>query len=240
MSKKIIALAQGKEAPEEPKQTGRPKKVLTKEYIHAMCKFALDRVKAGEPVTAQLLQHRFKGESAGPPCLTVLKEDIKKTGLRDIAKIFCMTAMKLWCTETNMSNVVGWTTLVVKVCSSKPRCFSINHTVTLTTMLKEPGMFLVSRRCSTCKIDKRQTQPYSRSSLYEKHTRGVPELVKCVKDAKIARDYNDYHGNFNADLFKRLLECLCKKLESLGFGCIIHTDNAKSLSQERLYPNQPS
>ncbi|KAI8145907.1 hypothetical protein BJV82DRAFT_602690, partial [Fennellomyces sp. T-0311] len=91
-AKKIIALAKGNEMPEEPKQTGRPKNILTREYIQAVRKFALDRVKVGEPVTAQLLQDHLKDERIGTPCLTVLKEDMKKAGLRDIAKIFCKTA----------------------------------------------------------------------------------------------------------------------------------------------------
>ncbi|KAI8148094.1 hypothetical protein BJV82DRAFT_664423 [Fennellomyces sp. T-0311] len=88
MEKKIIALTEGKETPEEPKQTGRPKKILTEEYIQAVRKFALHHVKVGEPVTAQLLQDHLKDERFGTPCLTVLKEDMKKAGLRDIAKIF--------------------------------------------------------------------------------------------------------------------------------------------------------
>ncbi|KAI8136364.1 hypothetical protein BJV82DRAFT_641546, partial [Fennellomyces sp. T-0311] len=57
-AKKIIALAKGNESPKEPMQT------------------------AGEPVTAQLLQNHLKDESFEVPCLTVLKEDMKKAGLR--------------------------------------------------------------------------------------------------------------------------------------------------------------
>ncbi|KAI8148767.1 hypothetical protein BJV82DRAFT_708648 [Fennellomyces sp. T-0311] len=203
MAKKIIALTKGNEAPEEPKQTGRPKKVLTEEYIHAMCKFALNRVKAGGPVTVQLLQDHLKDESFERPCPTVLKEDMKKAGLRGSVK----------------------TTLVVKTCPSKPRCFSMNRTVTLITMLKGPSMFLASRDVLYAKL--RQTQAYSRSSLYEKHTKAVEELARVCKNAKVAPDYNDYHGNFNAVLLERLFERLCKKVEDLGFECTIHIDGAK-------------
>ncbi|KAI8138823.1 hypothetical protein BJV82DRAFT_717015 [Fennellomyces sp. T-0311] len=78
MAKEIIALSKGNKMPKEPKQTMR--------------KFALDRVKVGKPVTAQLLQDHLKDERIRTPCLTVLKEDMKKAGLRDIAKIFCKTA----------------------------------------------------------------------------------------------------------------------------------------------------
>ncbi|KAI8148627.1 hypothetical protein BJV82DRAFT_663986 [Fennellomyces sp. T-0311] len=63
-----------------------------KEDTKAVRKFALDRVKVGKPVTAQLLQDHLKDERIRTPCLTVLKEDMKKAGLRDIAKIFCKTA----------------------------------------------------------------------------------------------------------------------------------------------------
>ena len=61
---------------------GRPKKVLTKEYIHAMRTFVHERANTGEQVTAQLLQDYLKTENFEAPCLTVLKEDMEKAGLR--------------------------------------------------------------------------------------------------------------------------------------------------------------
>ncbi|KAI9246918.1 hypothetical protein BDA99DRAFT_592194 [Phascolomyces articulosus] len=48
-----------------------------------------------------------------------------------------------------------------------------------------------------------------------------------VKEARIVPDYHDYHDNFDADLFERLFERLCKKLHQKYGSCHIHMDVLK-------------
>ncbi|GJJ68190.1 hypothetical protein EMPS_09547 [Entomortierella parvispora] len=52
----------------------------------------------------------------------------------------------------------------------------------------------------------------------------VPDFVR---EAGIAPDYHDYHGNFDADLFERLFEALCTTLHEDYGPCHIHMDGAK-------------
>lgn len=40
--------------------------------------------------------------------------------------------------------------------------------------------------------------------------RMVPE---CVREANMAPDFHDYHGNFTAQIFERLFEDVCATLE---------------------------
>ena len=51
-------------------------------------------------------------------------------------------------------------------------------------------------------------------------------MPQVVKDAQIAPDYHDYHGNFNAEIFESLFDDLCKTLQRYG-SCHIHMDGAK-------------
>ncbi|KAI8146942.1 hypothetical protein BJV82DRAFT_665046 [Fennellomyces sp. T-0311] len=192
-AKKIIALAKGNETPKEPKQ--------------------IDRAKADEPVTAQLIQDHLKDERFELPCLAVLKKDTKKAGL-----------------QRKMSNV-AWTHLDRK---GLPIKAEVNEAGRKPILVIFGAFVVISQRDDLhaklveedivvwpLKGKTHVDQPEPETGDKRKRTPGrsptksTPKewknLPKCVKDAKIAPDYNDYHDNFNADLFERLFERLCKK-----------------------------
>lgn len=68
--------------------------------------------------------------------------------------------------------------------------------------------------------------------------RMVPDFVR---EARIAPDYHDYHGNFTSELFEKLFERLCTILTEDYGPCHIHMDGAKyHLRKENPQPNSAS
>jgi transposase len=64
------------------------------------------------------------------------------------------------------------------------------------------------------------------------------EVPAVVREAGIAPDFHDYHGNFNAELFERLFEKLCVILHDDYGSCNIHMDGAKyHVRQENPLPS---
>ena len=272
-AKKIISLSNGTESLREVKQLGRPKKVLTEEYIHAMRTFVLERAKTGEQVTAQLLQDYLKTENFEAPCLTILKEDMKKAGLRfgqgqrqnilhDSDEIVAYREKYVSRRLDNLNR--NGLPIKAEVFLDESYCHLDHHAKRTwyvpgskineagrKPMLVMFGAFIVFSQGNALhakcveeniviwpvKGKSHVEQPEALTGEKRKRKPGRPStkitpeawknLPKCVKDAKIAPDFNDYHGNFNASLFEKLFERLCKKLKDQGFECIIHMDGAK-------------